>query len=105
MHLSWAALSVNNVLTLVSRQHRVTLTVRNNPALIVDIIKFFTKSIKAPNLQNDSYFRAGLLIQPLTTEHLHHARQNGSSNLLGLDEELAPLFCALLNQNPQVDTG
>ncbi|KAJ9604773.1 hypothetical protein H2200_010888 [Cladophialophora chaetospira] len=80
------------------RVYKNTLTIHNNAVLLREITDVFITAVqrasKIPNDSEtrDSAFQVGMLIQPLPLPHLHHARDKGQRNLMGLEDEDAPLI-------------
>jgi len=78
------------------RQHKVTFTVHNDAVILHQLAELFTLAMQNSSLQVDGYFRAGILVQPLTLPHMRYAQERGGANFLGLDDEQEPLmrmFC------------
>ncbi len=71
------------------------MTIVNNGLLLNKIADIFTNAIREISNRTDGEggkFQAGMLVQPLPLPHLHHAREQGQTNLMGLEDESEPLI-------------
>jgi hypothetical protein len=84
-----SGLSVQNCSDKQCRQHKVTMTIKNNANTLIAIVQTYADDIRHPSLFEDPAYRPGMIIQPIAGAQLG----NSTSNSLGLDCEDHPLWC------------
>jgi hypothetical protein len=74
------------------RQHRGTITIRNDAHTLVGIARAFEFIFRDGSPLEDRAWRPAMLIQPISLAQLKGAESENSGNVLGLDEEKEPLL-------------
>ena len=78
---------------MFSRVYKSTLTLRNDPTLLTQISNLVTTAIQNGEPSHDKpTLQAGMLVQPQTLPHLRYASEEGSLNLMGLEDLTEPLI-------------
>ncbi|KAK5048566.1 hypothetical protein LTR84_005657 [Exophiala bonariae] len=77
------------------RQHKATLTITNDATLLAGLARIFAEFAARDTYAHvrDQFYRAGMLVQPLTLPHLQRSRETGKGNMLGLEDEMESLIC------------
>ena len=78
-------------ITKIDRQHKGTLTIQNQPMTALAIAQIFAGIANQEYLKEDLDYRSGMLLQTIGHAQLSSPAE-GSSNMLGLQDEEEPLL-------------